>query len=266
MHPHHRDFDLIRQLGHELRGPITALRSAMEVLVRFGADPTVRNWVGEVMDRQTNQMNRLIDELVDASDQNEGRLRLFIQAVDLETIVNSAIETVRSAIARRSQKLEISLPPGPMTVVADPARLVQVLTNLLSNAAKFTEPNGRIELTAVREKHELILRVRDTGMGIATRDLPHIFERFWQSPRNDSSAGGGFGIGLTLVREIVQAHGGTVRASSAGAGRGSEFVVQVPQVLWAEPAKHELGRQRASTAIGLPRSMANGPRPKSETA
>jgi len=239
----HSQHDLIAQLAHELREPLAVLRGAMEVLRSFGDEPDVRNWVCEALDRQTSQMVRLVGDLLTVPFEPHGQIPIRKQNVEIETIVRNAVESASSSITRRLHKLTISLPPDPITIPADASRLAQVLANLLVNAAKFTPPRGRIELTAARERHELVLRVSDNGVGIANEDLPHVFERYWQSPRNDASVAGGLGIGLAVMREVVQAHGGTVQASSAGPGRGSEFVVRLPQDDWAESRNGDVSLQ-----------------------
>ena len=232
----HAQQDLIVQLAHELREPLAALRGAMEVLRRCGGEPDVMNWVCESLDRQTSQMSRLIDDLLAVSSEHRGRIHLHKQLVDLETIVKGAVDTTSASMMRRAQKVAISMPDGPLTIQVDPNALMQVLTNLLANASKFTQPSGRIELRATREQDSLVLCVSDNGMGIATRDLPHLFDRFWQSSRNDASAAGGMGIGLAVSRQLVEAHGGTIEATSDGPGHGSTFVVRFPQESWAASA------------------------------
>ena len=150
------------------------------------------------------------------------------ERVDLGTIVGQAVETSRPLIDGGRHRLEIALPAGPLVIEADPVRLTQVLANLLNNAAKYTEPGGTIRVTAARQGDAAVVSVRDSGLGIAPELLPQVFDLFIQSGRNLARAQGGLGIGLALVRRLVEMHGGTVTAHSAGPGRGSEFVVRLP--------------------------------------
>jgi signal transduction histidine kinase len=243
----HAQQDLIVQLAHELREPLAALRGAMEVLRRGGGEPDVRSWVCESFDRQTSQMSRLIDDILTVSSEHRGQIKLHKRLVDLETTVKGAIETTSPSLTRRAHTVAVSMPAGPLTIHVDPNGLVQVLTNLLANASKFTQPGGRIELRATLEADALVLCLSDNGMGISSRDLPHVFERFWQSSRNDASAAGGMGIGLAVVRQVVEAHGGTIDATSAGPGRGSTFIGRFPQEMWAVSAAPDFPVQPATT-------------------
>jgi signal transduction histidine kinase len=223
-----RHDEFLAQLGHELRGPLAAIMNALEVLRHCGGDPVQRAWVERVLDHQTNQMIRLVEDLMDLCRTDQRAPVLATQPVDLAAIVQSAIETVRPFILERGHRLEVTMPGAPLTLKADPVRLEQVLTNLLTNAAKYTDPCGRIELAAAREIDEIVVTVRDTGVGIAPEELAHIFGPFWQSSRAVDHARGGLGIGLALVRHLVEMHGGSVCASSAGLGLGAEFVVRLP--------------------------------------
>ena len=217
------------QVGHELRGPLGAIRNALAVLHQHGDDTVVWAWAKGVLDRQTQQMSRLVEDLLSLSGASHGKVRLRMQSVDVADIVREVVETVRPCIEERRHRLDVALPAAPLNLEADPIRLLQVLTNLLTNAAKYTEPGGWIGLSVVREGNDVVLRVRDTGVGVEPELLPHLFEPFWQSPHEAAHAAGGLGIGLALVRQLVEMHGGDVRAFSDGPGRGSEFVVRLPQ-------------------------------------
>jgi CheY-like chemotaxis protein len=188
-----------------------------------------------VIDRQVHVLGRLIDDLLDASRITSGKVRVKTEAVEFANVVSRAVETARPLIDARKHRLMLSLPSEPVWLRADPTRIAQVLNNLLNNAAKFTEEGGDIALTAKREGNELVLSVRDTGVGIPPETLPHIFDLFTQADRSLDRSQGGLGIGLTLARSIVGMHGGTVQAFSAGPNQGSEFVVRLPVV--DEPAQ-----------------------------
>jgi signal transduction histidine kinase len=229
-----KEDELLALVGHELRGPLAAIRNAVAVLSRKGDDAATREWVQGVLDRQTRQMSSLIEEMLDLSRFSRGKGRLEQRLVDLRHVVPLAIETVRPCIDERGHVLVVVLPPGPVTVKADPIRLAQVVSNLLGNAAKYTDRGGRIELTVLPEGDEVVIRVRDNGIGIAPEVLPHVFDLFCQSPRAAGRAAGGLGIGLALVRQLVEMHGGSVSASSAGPGQGSEFVVRLPRTPGAQ--------------------------------
>ena len=174
------------------------------------------------------RMTRLVDDLFDASRIARGEIELRTEVVEVSTVVAGAVEAVRPLIDDRRHELTIALPPEPVRLVADPGRLEQVLVNLLTNAARYTEPGGRISLEAGREGDQVVMRVRDTGIGIAPELLPRVFDPFVQADRASVPSQGGLGLGLALVRGLVERHGGTVAVSSAGPGRGSEFIVRLP--------------------------------------
>jgi CheY-like chemotaxis protein/two-component sensor histidine kinase len=218
--------EFLAVLGHELRNPLAALRSGVEVLRTEGA-PAAEQAAG-VLERQLRQLTGLVDDLLDAGRVTRGRLELRRQAVDLAEVVARAVEAARPLAAARGQRREVALPPGPSVLEGDPVRLVQVFTNLLHNAAKYTDPGGHIALSAAWAGGEAVVRVRDNGMGIAPALLPRLFEPFVQGDRSAARSQGGLGIGLALVRRLVELHGGAVEAHSAGVGRGSEFVVRLP--------------------------------------
>jgi signal transduction histidine kinase len=220
--------DFLAELGHELRSPLAAICNALQVLALDGDDAALRVSVLGLMERQTQCMGRLIDGLMEVSRIEHGKIHLRQEPVDLAACVARAVETVRSSFDARGHQFEVTLPPGPVSVNADSGRLEQVLKNLLNNAAKYTEPGGRIWLTAEARASDVVLRVRDTGIGIDREMLPHVFESFWQVERTRDHSEGGLGIGLALVRKLVEMHGGSVSANSPGLGRGSEFVVRLP--------------------------------------
>jgi two-component system CheB/CheR fusion protein len=179
-------------------------------------------------ERQVGHLTRLVDDLLDLSRIRRGLIRLLKEPLDVAQPIQQAVEGVQPLVRERGLTLAVSLPPQPVHVEADPTRLQQVVGNLLSNAAKYTDPGGHILLTARQEGSEVVLRVRDTGIGIPPDMLPRIFDLFVQAERRLDRSQGGLGIGLTLVRRLVDMHGGSVTAFSAGPGQGSEFVVRLP--------------------------------------
>jgi CheY-like chemotaxis protein len=182
------------------------------------------------MERQVDQMVRLIDDLLDVSRISHGKVELQREAVELATIVSTAVETARPLIDAAGHQLALSLPTEPMILEADPVRLAQIIGNLLSNAAKYTEPGGQIWLTAHRERNEAVISVRDSGLGIPADMLPLVFNMFTQVDRSLSRAQGGLGIGLSLAKSLVEMHGGRIEAHSEGLDRGSVFLVYLPMM------------------------------------
>lgn len=215
-------------LAHELRNPLAPIRSSVEVMKLKGIDDPELQWARDVIERQVHQMSRLVDDLLDISRISRGKIQLHKETVELSDVVNQAIETTRPLIESQQHQIHVSLPDSPVYLEADPTRLEQVLANLLNNAAKYTEPGGEISLSAAVEGDEVVLRVRDTGIGISAELLPYVFDVFVQADDADPRAGGGLGIGLSLVRSLIQMHGGDITAHSAGKGQGSEFVVRLP--------------------------------------
>ncbi len=223
-----RKDEFLAMLAHELRNPLAPIRSGLEIMRLRRGDPATIESTRQIMERQVEQLVRLVDDLVDVSRITRGQIKLQNEMVDLATVVGTAVETCRAMIEARQHRLTISLPPGPVRLEADSARLTQVVANLLDNAAKYTEIGGNIWLTAECYESEVSIRVRDSGTGIPAMMLPHVFDLFTQVGRSLDRAHGGLGIGLTLVRALVEMHGGRVEASSPGAGQGSEFIVRLP--------------------------------------
>jgi CheY-like chemotaxis protein/two-component sensor histidine kinase len=211
-------------LSHELRNPLAPIRHGLEILaLRHGEDKIIRS-----MQSQVVHLVRLVDDLLDVSRIMRGRVELRPESVELGELVRQSAAAVRPQVTQREQKLVLSLPDEPIPLHADRVRLVQVIENLLNNASKYTEPGGRIELVAREEDGELRLTVRDDGIGIEPDLLPHVFDLFTQSARTLERSQGGLGIGLTLVRQLVGLHGGSVTAESAGPGEGALFTVRLP--------------------------------------
>ncbi|MBX6313363.1 MAG: PAS domain-containing sensor histidine kinase [Isosphaeraceae bacterium] len=223
-----RKNEFLSMLGHELRNPLAPIRNALHLLKMPGATTADVREATEVMERQVEHLVRLVDDLLDVSRIMQDKIALKRERVDLASIIARAVEMSRPAIDAHGHDLSVSISPEPLWLEADSIRLAQVLGNLLHNAAKYTERAGRIILTAAREGKEVVLRVRDTGIGIAPDLLPHVFDLFVQGERSLARSQGGLGIGLTLVKRLVELHGGTVTASSPGPDRGSEFTVRLP--------------------------------------
>jgi PAS domain S-box-containing protein len=223
-----RQEEFLATLAHELRNPLATIVAAAEALRPDAIEAAVSDEVRELLLRQARQMTLLVDDLLDASRVRQGRVGLRKEPVALGEVVARAIESVRPRIAAGQQELAIELPPDPVWLEADPTRLVQVLANLLSNAAKYTGSGGRITLAASRDGEEAVVRVRDTGIGIARELLPRVFDLFVRGDEASGRAVEGLGIGLALVKRLVEEHGGSVTARSDGPGQGSEFEVRLP--------------------------------------
>ncbi len=223
-----RKDEFLAMLAHELRNPLAPISNAVHILQIGNKDPAKREWAIEVIGRQLKQLVRLVDDLLDVSRITRGKIELKIEAIDAGKVVAAAVETSRPFVDAFEHSLTILLPPEPLELMGDFARVAQILANLINNAAKYTNKGGRISLTAAREGLDVIFRVRDTGMGIPPELLLHIFEPFTQIDRTLDRAQGGLGIGLTLVRRLVELQGGRVFASSEGPDRGSEFTVVLP--------------------------------------
>ncbi|HEV8068419.1 MAG TPA: PAS domain S-box protein [Planctomycetaceae bacterium] len=223
-----RKDQFIALLAHELRNPLAPLRNGLQVIRLAGTDASAVAQARDMMDRQLGHMVRLIDDLLDISRVSQNKMELRRSRVLLKDVISSAVETARPAIEEAGHEFTISLPPEPVYLDADLTRLAQVFSNLLNNSAKYTERGGRILLAAERQGSEVIVSVRDTGLGIPANDLPRIFDMFSQVDRSIERSTGGLGIGLALVKGLVEMHGGTVTAMSAGQGKGSTFTVKLP--------------------------------------
>jgi len=233
-------------LAHELRNPLAPLRNGLHVL-RLSRDEEARTRSWQMMDRQLTQMVHLIDGLLDVARINTGKITLKLQRVELRTLVDSALETSEALVANAGHSLEVDLPSQPVWLNVDAMRIAQVLANLLSNAAKYTAAHGHIRLAARCEGGDLVLVVRDNGVGMTAEALPRVFEMFTQVSRLEQHTPGGLGIGLALVRALVEMHGGKVTAESQGAGQGSTFTVRLP-VLAAAASRASNDAQLAHAA------------------
>jgi PAS domain S-box-containing protein len=223
-----RKDEFLATLAHELRNPLAPIRNAVKVLDLKGSPAPEARWGREVIGRQVEHLTRLIDDLLEISRITRNELELRKRCVTLEEVIAGALEASRPLIEASGHTLTVSMPPDPVYLDGDLVRLSQVVLNLLNNAAKYTEAGGRISLTAERNGDTATVRVKDTGVGIAADTLPLLFEMFYQVDRSRERSKGGLGIGLALVRRLVEAHGGTVEARSDGAGTGSEFIVRLP--------------------------------------
>ncbi len=223
-----RKDEFLATLAHELRNPLAPLRNAVEILRMARADPAAGDKALSMMDRQLRQMVRLVDDLLDVSRITTGKLTLRRDVVNLQVVVRDAVETARPFVESRGHALEIEVPEGPLFVEGDATRLAQVVSNLLHNAAKYTEPPGRVRLALASDGGEGVIRVTDNGIGIDRQALRSIFDMFVQVDRSLERTQAGLGVGLTLAKRLVTLHGGTIEASSEGLGKGSEFVVRLP--------------------------------------
>jgi PAS domain S-box-containing protein len=282
-----RKDEFLATLAHELRNPLAPIRNAVQVLRLKGSDEPELRWGQDVIERQVSHLTRLIDDLLDISRITRNKLELRKERVDLAEVVKGAVETSRPLIEQGGHELTVTLPTEPISLYADLVRLAQVFMNLLTNAAKYTDRGGRIGLTAslegdketrrqgdkeTREQRAgsgvscslspclpvslsswVVVRVKDTGVGIPAEKLPRLFEMFFQVDRSVERSQGGLGIGLSLVRRLVELHGGSVKAHSAGVGKGSEFIVRLP-ILAEMPKPQPLqepidnGKPKAMTA------------------
>jgi PAS domain S-box-containing protein len=223
-----RKDEFLATLAHELRNPLAPIRNSLEILKMPTVDSGTAQQTREMMERQVQHLVRLVDDLLDVSRVMRAKIELRRERVELAFVVARAVESAQPLIEAQGHQLEIALPPDALLLDADPVRLAQVVGNLLTNAAKYTEAKGHIWLTARREGDHAVLSVRDMGIGIAPAMLTHIFELFVQADNASTKSQGGLGIGLTLVKNLVEMHSGTVEARSAGLGKGSEFLVRLP--------------------------------------
>lgn len=230
-----RKDEFLAILAHELRNPLAPVRSGLQVL-QLSQDPATLASLLPMLQRQVDHMARLVDDLLEVSRISSGKVELQPEPVELSTSLHGAVETCRPLLDARQHRLVLDLPGQALRVQADPVRLSQVISNLLNNAAKYTDQGGRIGLRAERDGDDALIVVEDNGRGIDEEMLPRIFELFTQAPQTSSMAQGGIGIGLTLVRSLIEMQGGTVEARSAGLGQGSAFTVRLPLLLGSAPA------------------------------
>jgi PAS domain S-box-containing protein len=249
-----RKDEFLAMLAHELRNPLAPIRNAAHTLALLGTPDDRIHWVSGVIERQVGLMTRLVDDLLDVSRITSGRITLRREPVSIGSVIAQSVEAARPPAESRKETLEVDVDPDVGWVDGDQARLVQVVGNLLDNAIKYTEEGGHIRLTAHVDGREVVIAVRDSGVGIATDLLPHVFDLFTQADRSLARRQGGLGIGLTLVRRLVDMHGGRVEAASEGPGHGSEFTIRLPRLAVdaAEPA--------AEPALDAPEGPSAPPR------
>lgn len=217
--------EFVTVLAHELRNFLSPVSLTLAVLKSRGSGDAVIGQACATAERQVQNMARLINDLLDAARISQGKIQLRLETVDLRVVIAQAIAGAQAQIESRGHHLETSLPEGALLLEGDPARLEQIFLNLLTNAAKYTDPGGKIWLTVERRDSQWLVRIRDNGQGLAPEILPHVFDLFTQA---EAGSQGGLGIGLNLVKGLVEMHGGSVEALSDGPGRGSEFVVRLP--------------------------------------
>ena len=223
-----RKEEFLAMLAHELRNPLAPMLNATQILRLCGDSPETASRMRAMIEQQVRHMARLIDDLLDVSRITRGKIRLRTEPLDLSEVVARSLDSARPLLEASGHSLTVALPPGPLHVRGDATRLDQVLTSLLNNAAKYTDAGGSVRLSIERDGDEAVLRVRDSGIGIAPPMLPRVFDLFAQADCTLDRSRGGLGIGLTLVRSLVLLHGGTVQARSPGLGQGSEFIVRLP--------------------------------------
>jgi signal transduction histidine kinase len=228
---------------------LAPIRSAVDVLRLCGDSPSDIEWARDVIDRQVNYLIRLVDDLLDISRITLGKIRLQAETMNAGGVVTAALEISRPLLEKNEHELLVALPEEPITLEGDRARLIQVLANLLNNAAKYTPTRGTVTVSLEQEGDEAVFRVRDTGIGIPADMLDKVFEMFTQVDSGLDRAHGGLGIGLTLVREIVNLHQGTIRVSSDGPGCGSEFTVRIPGAVSGDSAEQA---DRRETTVTVP--------------
>ncbi len=247
---HQRKDEFLAMLSHELRNPLSAIFNALHILRLQDPGNPIQQKARIIMERQVGQLAHLVDDLLEVSRVITGRIQLHQERLEMRGIVERARESARPLIDQRKHELSVSLPAEPIWLQGDPTRLEQVVVNLLNNAAKYTDEGGQIWLTTQQEDGEAVLRVRDSGVGIAPELLPRIFDLFTQADRTLDRSQGGLGIGLSLVQKLVELHGGTVEAHSAGLRQGSEFIVRLPALSPAREsiAPVEKAKPRAQTS------------------
>ena len=240
--------EFLAMLAHELRNPLAPIRNALHLIVRKPTEDATELWAREVLQRQTSQMIRLVDDLLDVSRITRSTIMLDRKPVDVRDAVSAAIDASRQWMDARHQELHVALPPEKLEVLGDEVRLVQVVQNLLHNAAKYTPERGRIEISARREGEEVVLSVKDNGVGMNAEMLRSAFDPLRQGRQALDRPQGGLGVGLTLVQRLVALHGGKVEAQSAGPDQGSEFIIRLPRHHGQSPSAPAQERAERETA------------------
>ncbi len=223
-----RKDEFLAMLSHDLRTPLSVLRNAVSLLSNPAGETSARQRVEALVERQLRQMTKLVDDLLDVSRITNGRVHLHCERLDLRVAVGNAIQTLASDINGRRHRLVTAFPDAPVWVQADPVRLEQVFVNLFANASKYTDEGGELSLSVHESDGQAVVRIRDSGIGITPGALPYIFDLFKQANEADPRSKSGLGVGLAVVRKLVELHGGSVTATSPGHGAGSEFTVRLP--------------------------------------
>lgn len=245
-----RKNEFLAVLAHELRNPLAPIRNSLQILrMTIKGDETTAE-LTEMMERQVNHMVRLVDDLMEVSRITRGKIELRREPIDIGTVIRNAVETSQPLIDAGGHQLSVKLPTETLMVNGDPVRLSQVIANLLNNAAKYTDSGGQIGLAVQCKDGRVEITVSDTGVGISTEMLPKVFDMFTQVPSSSGRAQGGLGIGLTLVKSLIEMHEGTIEARSAGVGHGSQFVIRLPLIVDGCPNGHPAPQQ-------VPNSLAN---------
>ncbi|MEO8137097.1 MAG: response regulator [Betaproteobacteria bacterium] len=250
-----RKNEFLAMLAHELRNPLQPIRTAIEVLRRPDTAQAQRDWGRDVIHRQVNQLVRLVDDLLDASRITSGKLTLRRETIEVSQVITAAVEATRPFAEQKRIEIAISLPSSTVHVDGDSVRLTQVFLNLLNNAVKFTGAGGNVAMSVEPVASEVLVRVSDDGAGISATDLAHVFDTFYQGKTSMDEIQGGLGLGLALVRQLVELHGGSVTAHSAGAGRGSEFCVRLPALSAGALAQDTSGAQPVPLPPARPRRI-----------
>ncbi|HEX3842977.1 MAG TPA: response regulator [Steroidobacteraceae bacterium] len=252
----HKD-EFLAMLAHELRNPLAPIHNAIELMRMRPLDDPQLNWARDVIARQLTSLTRLVDDLLDVSRITRGKINLTRQVVELEGLISRAVETVHPLFDQHAHQLTLELPEPGVKVFGDPTRLTQAIANVLGNAAKYTDSGGQVSLAATVRDRDVEIRVRDNGIGIRPEMLPHVFELFTQLDRGDGRTQGGLGIGLALVQQLVQMHGGNVSAASDGPGKGSEFVIRLPLLRGVdEPVETPPPLATPTAEVGRPSEVA----------
>jgi PAS domain S-box-containing protein len=259
-----RKDEFLATLAHELRNPLAPIRSGLEVIRRMGDDKEQMAGTLDILQRQTNQIVHLVDDLLDISRISQGKIHLRKERIELKTAVEIAVESSRGLIDEAENELIVALPAEPIYLDADLTRIAQILLNILNNAARFSEKAGTISLVAHTTRDQAIVRIKDTGLGIPPEMLRDIFDMFGQIETPGEQARGGLGIGLSVVRKLVEMHGGSVQAFSEGLGKGSEFVVTLPLATEQSEATATNGSAEGAVIQSAELKMPNDPAPGSE--
>jgi PAS domain S-box-containing protein len=242
-----RKDEFLAMLAHELRNPLAVISNAVQ-LAAVDRNQDQIDWCMDAIGRNVKHLARLIDDLLDVSRITRGKIQLRKEPLDVASVVHRAIESARPLIEARDQNLQVDIAPGTFSALADPVRLEQIVSNLLTNAAKYSDRGGQIWLSADQEEQSIVIKVRDEGIGIPAEQLSHVFELFAQGERSLARSEGGLGIGLTLARTLAEMHGGSVTAASDGPGKGSEFIVRLPALLsFAEATPPKTGVDRSAS-------------------